>query len=354
MNTISRKIAVLLVVVMMLTAIITSSTISNSASTTVELSKSSISIDGNISDWANVPVRKITTDLAGKLLVRPWTIQIAWNGTDSIYVLAIMEHNATYTSTRNDPTGTSNNNIFRENILELFVAESDEEASFKNRAKHYVWNINTHFELAPSGTTPSLTRPDEYKIIPFGSPVLSSPTAWGVEARIKLTELMVDKLKTNEGIYFNAGNQTYMPPWNRNTVYEQSLMSNGTKSDLLFWDATALSLLQIAPEVPNVTKVKVVRNKKSKTSAKLTWKNLAKDKATGYKIYRATKKKGKYKLIKTIKKVNTKSFISKGLGKKKTYYYKIVAYKNTNGKDYLGKDSKIVKINMKTAKNQKK
>ena len=131
-------------------------------------------------------------------------------------------------------------------------------------------------------------------------------------------------------------------------------MSTGDSPSLLFWDASALTQIRLTPEPPVVKSVKVVRNKISKTSVKLTWKKLAKTKATGYKVYRATKKNGKYKLLKTIKSVNTKSYISKGLGKKKTYYYKIVAYKKDNGKEYLGKDSKIVKINMKTAKNQKK
>lgn len=56
--------------------------------------------------------------------------------------------------------------------------------------------------------------------------------------------------------------------------------------------------------------------------------------ATGYKIYRATKKTGKYKLVKTITKGKTVSFRNTGLKKKKTYYYKILAYRTVGGKTF--------------------
>lgn len=54
--------------------------------------------------------------------------------------------------------------------------------------------------------------------------------------------------------------------------------------------------------------------------------------ASGYKIYRATKWNGKYKLVKTIKKGSTISFKNKKLKKKKTYYYKIRAYRTFAGR----------------------
>lgn len=54
--------------------------------------------------------------------------------------------------------------------------------------------------------------------------------------------------------------------------------------------------------------------------------------ASGYQIYRAMKKSGKYKLIKTVKNGRTVSFKNKKLKKKKTYYYKIRAYRTVAGK----------------------
>lgn len=49
-----------------------------------------------------------------------------------------------------------------------------------------------------------------------------------------------------------------------------------------------------------------------------------------YKVYRATAKAGKYKLIKTTK---ATSFINKGVKVGKRYYYKVIAYRS-NGKKY--------------------
>lgn len=54
--------------------------------------------------------------------------------------------------------------------------------------------------------------------------------------------------------------------------------------------------------------------------------------ASGYYIYRATSKRGTYKKIATItKKTTVKYTDKKALKSKKTYYYKVVAYKKTNG-----------------------
>lgn len=54
--------------------------------------------------------------------------------------------------------------------------------------------------------------------------------------------------------------------------------------------------------------------------------------ATGYKIYRATSKNGKYTAVKTISKGSTTSYKNTGLKSKKTYYYKIVAVYSKNSK----------------------
>ena len=58
-------------------------------------------------------------------------------------------------------------------------------------------------------------------------------------------------------------------------------------------------------------------------NAKLIWKKVKG--ATGYKVYRSTKKNGKYKKVKTITKKSLATFKAKKSNKK--YYYKVVAYK---------------------------
>ena len=55
---------------------------------------------------------------------------------------------------------------------------------------------------------------------------------------------------------------------------------------------------------------------------------------TGYKIYRAESRNGKFKLVATVNNLNTVSYTDKNLERKKTYYYKIRSYKTSYGKTY--------------------
>ena len=95
----------------------------------------------------------------------------------------------------------------------------------------------------------------------------------------------------------------------------------------------------------------------TKHRAKVTWKKVTLSytvdgkkysrAVTGYKVYRAAKKNGKYKLIKTIKKAGTLKYTDKKLKKGKKYYYKVRTYTKIDGKTYLGKWSKVKKITAK-------
>ena len=84
-------------------------------------------------------------------------------------------------------------------------------------------------------------------------------------------------------------------------------------------------------KISAATKPKAVNFKltQSKGKVKLNWSKVSG--ATGYKAYYKTSKKGSYKLFKNTKKLNCE--IS-GLKKKKTYYFKVVAYKTVDKKDY--------------------
>lgn len=80
-------------------------------------------------------------------------------------------------------------------------------------------------------------------------------------------------------------------------------------------------------------------------SAALTWKKL--NGATGYQIYRATSKKGKYTKIATIKKGTTVKYTDSKLQSKKTYYYKIRPYLTVSKKNTYGSFSGIVNVKTK-------
>ena len=91
-----------------------------------------------------------------------------------------------------------------------------------------------------------------------------------------------------------------------------------------------------------VTKLTVSSKKKK---AFLKWKKNSK--ATGYEIYRATKKNGKYKKIKIIKKASVVKFTDSKVKKGKTYYYKVRAYKTVKGNKANGKFSAVRKVKIK-------
>lgn len=88
-----------------------------------------------------------------------------------------------------------------------------------------------------------------------------------------------------------------------------------------------------------------IRNirKKSKKAATISWNKVSS--VQGYQLYRSTSKSGRYQCIKTLSSKSS-SYKNSGLKSKKTYYYKIRAYKKVNGKTFYSKFSAIKKIKM--------
>lgn len=92
---------------------------------------------------------------------------------------------------------------------------------------------------------------------------------------------------------------------------------------------SGLSMSKTLVVLPSkVTGVKLTAKKKA---MKVAWKKTAG--ASGYKVYRATSKKGKYKCVKTASSKTT-SFINKKLKKNKKYYYKVCAFVKSGKKTY--------------------
>jgi len=77
-------------------------------------------------------------------------------------------------------------------------------------------------------------------------------------------------------------------------------------------------------------------------SVKIKWKKISG--ATGYQIYRATKKNGRYKRIKTLKGSSKISYTNKKLKRHKRYYYKVRAYRLNGSFKDLSSFSKIRSI----------
>lgn len=66
--------------------------------------------------------------------------------------------------------------------------------------------------------------------------------------------------------------------------------------------------------------------------------------ATGYEVYMATKKSGKYSKVATITNVSTLSYKKTGLTAKKTYYFKVRSYVTVNGAKVYSPFTKIVSV----------
>lgn len=81
---------------------------------------------------------------------------------------------------------------------------------------------------------------------------------------------------------------------------------------------------------PNFKKPQLVANKAGKNKIKLKWNRMIGGK--GYRIYRATKKNGKYKLVGTVKDKWKTAWTDKNIEPGKTYYYRVAAYKKSKNK----------------------
>ena len=93
-------------------------------------------------------------------------------------------------------------------------------------------------------------------------------------------------------------------------------------------------------KTPSISKL-TTKSKK----ATIKWKKVSG--ASGYEIYMATNKKGKYSRIKTVTKASTTSYTKSKLKKNKKYYFKIRTYKTVDGKKIYSSYSSIKSIKIK-------
>ena len=73
--------------------------------------------------------------------------------------------------------------------------------------------------------------------------------------------------------------------------------------------------------------------------------------ASGYKIYRSTKKSSGFKCVKTLKSGSTVKYVNKNLKKGQSYYYKVKAYRAVDGKNVYGAYSSVKKVRVYTTYN---
>lgn len=137
----------------------------------------------------------------------------------------------------------------------------------------------------------------------------------------------------------NSYTKTKLTTGTKYTYKVRAYKLNGTKKVYSGYSKNVTA----TPNLSTVSNVKVKNS--SKKSAKITFKKV--NGASGYVIYRATKKNGKYKAVSTLKKGTAVSYTNKKLKKKSTYYYKVRAYKKVGKKTVYGSYSKIVSVKIK-------
>lgn len=96
------------------------------------------------------------------------------------------------------------------------------------------------------------------------------------------------------------------------------------------------------PKRPSALKVTKQLKKNSTVNAKIKW--AIDPDVTGYKISRAVSSNHNFKEIKRLSRNSTSTFIDSNLKQHKTYYYKVRAYKQINGKNLYSAYSVVRKI----------
>lgn len=123
----------------------------------------------------------------------------------------------------------------------------------------------------------------------------------------------------------------------------EDVIEQGPKKDNTTTKPATKPTTQTKVKVAKVTGVKAKNT--AKKTATISWKKVKG--ASGYVVYRATKKNGKYKSVKKITKGSTVKYVNKKLTKKKTYYYKVRAFKKSGKKVVYGAYSNKVSVKIK-------
>lgn len=189
---------------------------------------------------------------------------------------------------------------------DLYRGEAAKELSNLNKMVKRIPRIST---AANNSTTMTVKWNRIFGI--SGYQVYRSTSKNGTYKRVKTadsstTSFQNTKLKSGKTYYYKVR------AYKGSTYYPFSSISSKT-----------LAAKVTKPKAPKIS------TKAGKRSITVKWKKVAG--AAGYRVYRSTKKNGKYAAIKTVKSKTT-SFTNKKLKKGKRYYYKVKAYKTASGK----------------------
>ena len=135
------------------------------------------------------------------------------------------------------------------------------------------------------------------------------------------------------------GTLSFLDPGRKfNTTYKYKIRAYVQSTDS-YSDYTVEASAKTKLTTPTIKSISFKKSG-SKRSVILKWGSIKG--ATGYKVYRSTKSSSGFKLVKTLKGNSKVSFKDTKVKKKKTYYYKVRAYRTVSGKNYYSSYSKVV------------
>ena len=147
-----------------------------------------ISIDGNLSDWKNIKEYSVTKSVVGYTLENPWTVKIAWDGIDTLY----LNTNSTYppgvgpyiSRPKDSPTW------YEDDIVALLIAKGDpiDNGDLFSDCRFYGWNSKQNFVAEEAGGRKVLAAKKSAWIS-------NEKGYWSLEASIKLSDNIVERIK---------------------------------------------------------------------------------------------------------------------------------------------------------------
>lgn len=161
---------------------------------------------------------------------------------------------------------------------------------------------------------------------------------------IKVTANLANGLTRDISDYVTCSTEAIIEGQNDLTIYYPYSMYNDegdaepifTTVDIKVNSKAVSAKNNAAKKFIKASKVSSVKTAAGKKKVTVSWKKVSG--ATGYQVSRATSKGGTYTTKKT---TSSTKYVNTSLTSKKTYYYKVRAYKTINGVKYYGKWSAV-------------
>ena len=231
------------------------------------------------------------------------------------------------------------------------ITELDPATVYRFKVEAYEKTADGTIAGAASAEYDDVTLPDQ----------VQGPEAKGATASVSLnweetegvTGYQIYRLNTKTGKYVNcatikkADTTAYQnTKLAANTTYTYKIRAyKAFQGENYYGEFSEAVKAKTKAAVSAPAKVTGVKASSKSSAATLKWNKVSK--ASGYQIYRLNTKTGKYTKLATVRGETKTSYSNTKLTKKKTYKYKIRAYKTSGGKTVYGAFSAVVKVTVK-------